>query len=56
MAVAGIGLLSIGLGAGMIFVGYDQKDKWLGWPKWLAWALLPFGAFYVLIGAVLMLG
>jgi hypothetical protein len=55
MAVAGIGLLFIGLGVGMIFLGYNQKDKWLGRPKWLAWALLPYGAFYVLLGVVLTL-
>ena len=45
----------IGLGVGMIFLSHNQRDKWLGWPKWLAWALLPYGAFYILLGVALTL-
>ena len=53
MAVAGIGLLFIGVGLVMVYKGYDERNKWLGYAKWLAWALLTFGVFYILIGAVL---
>ena len=55
MAVAGIGLLFIGVGLVMVFKGYDERVKWLGYAKWLAWTLLIFGVFYILLGVVLML-
>lgn len=45
----------VGLGLVMVFVGYGQRVKWLGRAKWFAWALLIFGVFYMLLGAVLTL-
>jgi hypothetical protein len=55
MAVAGVGLLFVGVGIAMVIVGYGQRVKWLGWAKWLAWGLLMLGVLYALIGAALVL-
>jgi len=49
------GLVIFGLGLVMVYLGYDQRVKWLGWVKWFAWITLVLGVIWVLIGSVLIL-